>query len=84
MTNFSIGSTDNYSKINERSVLIAMAQIICIDNDRSGNLVRIENAIIEAKEKNADLYYFLNPACWDGLTRRPSKEHVPFPAKTAN
>jgi len=39
-------------------VKIAMAQIICIDNDRAGNLVRIENAIIEAKVKQADLIVF--------------------------
>lgn len=35
-----------------------MAQILCIDGDRSGNFVRIENAIIEAKEQNVELIVF--------------------------
>jgi predicted amidohydrolase len=39
-------------------VTIAMAQILCIDGDRSGNFVRIENAIAEAKEKNAEIIVF--------------------------
>ena len=81
MTNFSIGSTDNYSKINERSVLIAMAQIICIDNDRSGNLVRIENAIIEAKEKNADLILFPESCLLGWINPEAFQRACPIPSK---
>ncbi len=37
---------------------IAMCQIVIIDGDRSGNFVRIENAIAEAKSKGAELVCF--------------------------
>jgi len=42
----------------EKRMNIALAQIFCLDGDRSGNFVRIENAIIEAKQKGADLVCF--------------------------
>ena len=42
----------------EKTVRIAMAQIVCLDSDRSGNFVRIENAILEAKESGADIVCF--------------------------
>jgi len=42
----------------QKSVRIALAQIFCLDGDRSGNFVRIENAIIEAKGKGAELVCF--------------------------
>jgi len=38
-----------------RTVKIAMAQIFCLDGDRAGNFVRIENAIRQAKEAGADI-----------------------------
>jgi predicted amidohydrolase len=43
---------------NKIKVKIAMAQIFCIDGDRSGNFVRIENALNEAKAKKADIVVF--------------------------
>ncbi len=39
-------------------IIIALAQIMCIDGDRSGNFLRIENAIIEAKAKKAEIIVF--------------------------
>ncbi len=39
-------------------IKIALAQIFCLDGDRSGNFARIENAIIEAKEKGAEIVCF--------------------------
>jgi N-carbamoylputrescine amidase len=39
-------------------VKIAMCQIICLDGDREGNLVRVESAIREAKEKEARIVCF--------------------------
>ncbi len=42
----------------KEEVKIAMAQIFCLDGDRSGNFVRIENAIMEAKEMGADIVCF--------------------------
>lgn len=41
-----------------RTIRIAMAQIFCLDGDRSGNFVRIENAIREAKAGEADIICF--------------------------
>jgi predicted amidohydrolase len=41
-----------------RTVKIAMAQIFSLDGDRSGNFVRIENAIREAKACTADIICF--------------------------
>ncbi len=35
-----------------------MAQIFCLDGDRSGNLVRIENALKEAKAQKAEIVLF--------------------------
>jgi predicted amidohydrolase len=37
---------------------IAMCQIVILDGDRSGNFVRIENAMAEAKSKGAELICF--------------------------
>ncbi len=42
----------------EKTIKVAMAQIFCLDGDRSGNFVRIENAVKEAKEKGAELVAF--------------------------
>lgn len=41
-----------------KPVKIAMAQILCLDGDREGNFVRIENAIAEAKAADADIVVF--------------------------
>jgi len=45
---------------------IAMCQIVILDGDRSGNFVRIENAIAEAKSKGAELICFLRRRCSAG------------------
>ncbi len=42
----------------ESSIRIAMAQIFCLDGDKSGNFARIENAVKEAKAANAQLVCF--------------------------
>ncbi|MHC4171170.1 MAG: carbon-nitrogen hydrolase family protein, partial [Planctomycetota bacterium] len=38
-----------------KTVRIAMCQIFCLDGDRRGNFVRIENAIRDAKDAGADI-----------------------------
>ncbi len=35
-----------------------MAQIFCLDSDKSGNLRRIENAVLESKEQGAEIVVF--------------------------
>lgn len=42
----------------ELDVNIALAQVFCLDGDRSGNFIRVENAILEASEKGADMVCF--------------------------
>jgi predicted amidohydrolase len=46
------------SRLKGRGPGIAMCQIVVLDGDRSGNFVRIENAIAEAKSKGAELICF--------------------------
>jgi predicted amidohydrolase len=41
-----------------RSIKVAMCQILSLDGDRSGNFVRIENAIREAKDAGAEIACF--------------------------
>jgi len=38
-----------------KTVRVALGQVVCIDGDITGNLVRIENAILKAKSQNADI-----------------------------
>lgn len=52
------GFTERQQEMEKKTIKTAMAQILCIDGDLSGNLVRIENALIEAKEKQAELVVF--------------------------
>jgi predicted amidohydrolase len=52
-----IGATVHALK-GHKSAGIAMCQIVILDGDRSGNFVRIENAIAEAKSKGAELICF--------------------------
>ncbi len=42
----------------KHQVKITLAQILCINSDRAGNLLRIENAIILAKESKSDIIVF--------------------------
>ena len=81
LINSSVGSTNKYSEINERSLRIAMAQIICIDNDRSGNLVRIENAIMESKQRNADLVLFPESCLLGWINPEAHQRACPIPGK---
>ncbi len=46
------------SACNSSKLKISLGQIVCIDNDREGNFVRIENAIIEARLAKADIITF--------------------------
>lgn len=48
-------STSQTDNTRNMPVRIAIAQIFCLDSDRSGNFRRIENAMIKAKEADADI-----------------------------
>lgn len=68
---------DNTEK--KKTVTMAMAQILCIDGDRSGNFVRIENAIREAKEKNAEIVVFPESAIlgWENPDAHKRADPIP-------
>jgi predicted amidohydrolase len=51
----SLLSCYSFTIVKKTKVTLAMAQILCIDGDRSGNFVRIENAIAEAKTKKTEI-----------------------------
>jgi len=65
-----------------KTVKIAMAQINCIDGDLSGNLVRITNAIGEARQQQADIIVFpessllgwINPEAFHRASPIPGRE----------
>jgi len=81
-TFISISFNMKNTQASQYTLKVAMAQIVCIDGDLSGNLVRIENAIIEAKEKQVDIIVFpescllgwINPTAFERATTIPGKD----------
>ena len=65
----------------ERPVKIAMAQIFCLDGDRAGNLVRIENAIVEAKGRGAEIIAFPESSIlgWENPAAHERADPIPGP-----
>ncbi len=62
-----------------KKVTIALGQIMGIDNDRAGNLLRIENAIIEAKAKKAEIIVFPESAILGWINPMAHKRAKPIP-----
>lgn len=62
-------------------VTIAMAQIYGLAGDRSGNLVRIENAIREAKEKQAEIIVFPETSLFGWVNPEAHRRASPIPGK---
>lgn len=75
-------STTKNNPARHQTIKIAMAQIICIDGDLSGNLVRITNALDDATQKQADIIVFpessllgwINPEAFQRATPIPGRE----------
>lgn len=67
-----------------QSVKVAMAQIFCLDGDRSGNLVRMEQAIIEAKDKKADIVCFPETALYGWVNPTAHERAAPIPGKDSD
>ncbi len=65
-------------------IRVAMCQIFCLDGDRSGNLVRIENAVQEAKEKGADIICFPEAALYGWVNPDAHQRACPIPGKDSN
>ncbi len=68
----------------ERVVKIASAQIFCLDGDRSGNLVRIENAVSRAKSEGADLVAFPESCLFGWVNPDAHKRACPIPGEDSD
>ena len=67
-----------------RPVRIAMAQIFCLDGDRSGNLVRIENALKEASKNKVELIAFPESAILGWQNPEAYKRATPIPGEDSD
>lgn len=62
----------------------AICQIFCLDGDRRGNFVRIENAIREAKEAGADIACFPETALLGWVNPDAHKRAFPIPGEDSD
>jgi predicted amidohydrolase len=62
----------------------AICQIFCVDGDRRGNFVRIENAIREAKEAGADIACFPETALLGWVNPDAHKRAFPIPGEDSD
>ena len=67
-----------------RSIKVAMCQIFSLDGDRSGNFVRIENAIGQAKVARADIACFPETALLGWVNPDAHKRAFPIPGKDSD
>ncbi len=67
------------AKLENRVIRVAMCQIFCLDGDRSGNLARIENAIHEARQAEADIACFPETALLGWVNPEAHKRAHPIP-----
>ena len=67
-----------------KEIKIAMAQILCIDGDRSGNFVRIENALKEAHSKEAQIVLFPESSIFGWLNPVAHQRATPIPGKDSD
>lgn len=68
----------------KKQITIAMAQIFCLDGDRSGNLVRIENALKEAKKQKANLVVFPESSILGWINPEAHQRATPIPGADAD
>ena len=62
----------------------AICQILCLDGDRRGNFVRIENAIREAKEAGADIACFPETVLLGWVNPDAHKKARPIPGEDSD
>lgn len=77
-------SNANQNLDSSDSVNIAMCQIFCLDNDRQGNFVRIENALIKAKAANAHIACFPETALLGWVNPDAHKRALPIPGNDSD
>jgi predicted amidohydrolase len=63
----------------KKNLKAAICQILIIDGDREGNLVRIENAIADAKSQNAELVCFPEASLLGWLNPEAHNKATPIP-----
>ncbi len=63
----------------KRQVRVAMAQIFCLDGDRSGNFVRIEHALKEASAGGAEIVCFPETAILGWVNSDAHQRAFPIP-----
>ena len=66
------------------SIKIAMAQIILLDGDLSGNLLRIENALIVAKKENVNIVVFPESSLLGWENPEAFQRACPIPGKDSD
>jgi predicted amidohydrolase len=67
-----------------KSTKAAICQIFCLDGDRRGNFVRIENAIREAKDAGADIACFPETALLGWVNPDAHKRARPVPGEDSD
>jgi len=68
----------------ENTIKIAMCQIFCLDGDREGNFVRIENALREAKDKGAEIVCFPETTILGWVNVDAHERAYPIPGKDSD
>jgi predicted amidohydrolase len=66
------------------TVRIAMCQIFCLDGDRSGNLVRIEEALREAREQKAQIACFPETSLYGWVNPTAHQRAQPIPGRDSD
>lgn len=66
------------------SVKIAMAQIFCLDGDRSGNFVRIENALKDATDQGAEIVTFPETSILGWINPDAHERAFPIPGEDSD
>jgi predicted amidohydrolase len=67
-----------------KMIKTAICQIFCLDSDRRGNLIRIENAIREAKDAGAEIACFPETAILGWVNPDAHKRAQPIPGEDSD
>jgi len=65
-------------------VKVAICQIFSLDSDRSGNFIRIENAVAESKENGADIACFPETCILGWVNPAAHERAFPIPGKDSD
>ncbi|MCP4261889.1 MAG: carbon-nitrogen hydrolase family protein [Planctomycetes bacterium] len=64
-----------------KTIKVAMCQIFSLDGDRDGNFVRIENAVLQAKDAGAEIICFPETIILGWINSDAHKRAYPIPGK---